>query len=320
MTQYKFRPFNPIDEEYQTILDINERIFPDQKGSIESLKHRDQINKDKLFERFVCEVDGRIVSSGGYGEAFWSAKPGKYFIFINVDPPYQNRGIGTAFYDKLHGIVTQHDNLRALDAYTREDQPQSVRFLQKRGFEQVMRFPRSKLDVQAFQPEKYAKLVEKLRSEGIEFLNLNRLAKRFNDYRHRLHDAENEIEKDIPSPEPFKQEPFEEFEKRIFAHPNLLPEAFFVAVDGDKVVGVSVLWNNAAEGKWSTGLTGVLRSHRRRGVATALKTHALGYAKSQGIVEVDTDNEENNPMYQINLQLGFKPAPADLDFMKYFDD
>lgn len=318
MTTYSLRPFNPIDDEYRAIIEVNNRIFPDQLASVEFLKHRDKLSQDKIFERFVCEVDGRIVASGGYGEAHWSAKPGKYFIFINVDPAYQNRGIGTAYYDKLHGIVTRFDNLRALNAFTREDQPQTVRFLQKRGFEQLMRFPRSKLDVQAFRPEKYEMLIEKLKSEGIEFLNLNQLAERYDDYQRKLYDAENEIDKDIPSHEPTRPDPFDEFVKRRFEHPQLLPEAYFSAVDTDQVIGISVLWDEAAQGKWGTGLTGVLRSHRRRGVATALKAHALGYAKSQGVVEVGTDNEENNPMYQINLQLGFKPAPADLTFMKYF--
>jgi hypothetical protein len=34
------------------------------------------------------------------------------------------------------------------------------------------------------------------------------------------------------------------------------------------------------------------------------------------VVIIETDNEENNPMYQLNLQLGFAPQPAELDFHK----
>jgi len=60
------------------------------------------------------------------------------------------------------------------------------------------------------------------------------------------------------------------------------------------------------------------RGGPRMGVATAMKVAAISFAQETGITEIDTDNEENNPMYQINLQLGFQPMPAYLDFIKKF--
>ncbi len=65
-----------------------------------------------------------------------------------------------------------------------------------------------------------------------------------------------------------------------------------------------------------TGMTGVLRSHRRQGLATALKVHAIQFAKAYGAKAINTSNEEHNPMFQLNLALGFAPAPAWLDFEK----
>ena len=83
------------------------------------------------------------------------------------------------------------------------------------------------------------------------------------------------------------------------------------------VLGLSLLKKNLADSsKIQTGLTGVLRSHRRRGIALALKLQAIAYAKTEGIKTIETDNEENNHMYQINMQLGFEPKPAFLDFEK----
>ena len=35
-----------------------------------------------------------------------------------------------------------------------------------------------------------------------------------------------------------------------------------------------------------------------------------------GIEWIETSNEENNPMYQLNFRLGFEPAAAWLDFEK----
>ena len=97
------------------------------------------------------------------------------------------------------------------------------------------------------------------------------------------------------------------------------PTALFL--DGADYVGLTMLWRDSTRSdKLVTGLTGVLRSHRRRGIATALKVRALTYARERGIVEVDTDNEDNNPMYQLNLQLGFEPVPAMVEMRRKLKD
>lgn len=319
MSRYNFKLFEPNDAAYEAICAIGNAVYVDAKSDPEYYKHRDRMTKDKYFERYVCEVDGRIVAVGVHGEAWWAVEPGKYFIFVIVHPDYQNRGIGSALYALNEQKVMQREGLRAIQSDTREDFAHGIRFLEKRGYKQVMRYPRSKLDVQAFQPEKYTDLLERLSNDGIEIISLNQLAERYDDYQRRVYDAEVSFLKDVPSPEPFKPMPFEQYLEQQLGHPAHQPESYFVALDGDAVVGVSMLGKTPDAERLGTGLTGVARSHRRRGLATALKATALGFAKSKGIVEVDTDNEENNPMYQLNLQLGFKPAPAHLDYMKYIE-
>ena len=61
-------------------------------------------------------------------------------------------------------------------------------------------------------------------------------------------------------------------------------------------------------------------SYRRRGIATALKLRSIEFAKAYGAKELKTDNEENNPMYQLNLSLGFRPKPAFLSYKKSLTD
>jgi len=100
-----------------------------------------------------------------------------------------------------------------------------------------------------------------------------------------------------------------------FDSPNYDAKAHFIAIDGEKFVGLTGFWTSPVEKhKLYTGLTGVLRSHRRKGIATALKVSGVRYARDYGATVVETDNEENNPMFALNLQLGFEERPAWLDF------
>ena len=114
---------------------------------------------------------------------------------------------------------------------------------------------------------------------------------------------------------------FEIFEKRALDSPNFMPEGCLIAIDGDQFVGMTALWRNeATPDKLETGVPGVLRSHRRRGIATAVKLRSFEFARQHGAKVIETDNEENNPMYQINLKLGFKLAPTWFDLEKQLRD
>ena len=84
-------------------------------------------------------------------------------------------------------------------------------------------------------------------------------------------------------------------------------EDVYIVMDGDKWVALSTYARSLrSKDKISTGLTGVLTEYRRKGICKAVKIHALLDLKKKGFKKVFTGNEENNPMFQINLMLGFK--------------
>ena len=88
-------------------------------------------------------------------------------------------------------------------------------------------------------------------------------------------------------------------------------EAHFIAIVDGRFVGVTSLWRSLAEkDKLHTALTGVVRGLRRKGIATALKVRAVEFARDQEARVIRTENEENNPMYDLNVRLGFRPVPA----------
>ena len=92
--------------------------------------------------------------------------------------------------------------------------------------------------------------------------------------------------------------------------PGDRPEATFVAVAGGEAVGYAK-FSLSSTSKTSAyhDLTVVKRAWRGRGVARALKTAQIGWAKANGFEVLRTQNDERNTaMRRLNEQLGYRPS------------
>lgn len=318
-TKLNIRDFKKNDAEYEQVVEIHNANWPNLAVTVEEWKHDDKTrNPQYLFQRLVVELEEKIVAYGDYGEPGWSYKPGKYFIDGAVYPMFQQRGIGTALYDHIRDALVTLNPL-TLVAQAFEDKPESIKFLEQRGFELVMRYALSQLDVRAFDQDKFSGISEKMNALNIKLHSFAELDDIDPDWKRNVWDLAWELVQDVPSPDPMTRQPFEQWLKRFDA-PYYLADAQFVAMDANHYVGYSGLWLALADReKLYTGLTGVVRSQRRKGIATAAKVRGIEYAKQRGIKFIETDNEENNPMYDLNVQLGFTPLPAELDFKKVID-
>ncbi|MFH1689883.1 MAG: GNAT family N-acetyltransferase [Candidatus Eisenbacteria bacterium] len=313
---FKIRPFDKSDEDYRAAVDVSNANWPEELAAPESWQHRDKHRDEKyLFGRVVGEVDGKVAAYSSYGESSWAHVAGKYFIHIEVHPDHQRNGYGAAIYDHVTGLLAERDPL-FFTADTREDKPDFIRFLTKHGFEQTMRYPVSHLNPQTFDFSKFDGVEGRVKEHGIEIVNVPDLPARDPDWKRNWYELEQECWMDVPLPEPPTRGSYEEFESR-FDSPNYDARAHFIAIDGDRYVGMTGFWTSPVEKhKLYTGLTGVIRSHRRKGIATALKVSGARYARDYGATIVETDNEENNPMFGLNMQLGFEAQPAWIDFRK----
>ena len=314
------RPFEYTDADYEAFAAMERAIWPGYPDTVEEWRHRDGTrDTGVLFCRYLVEVDGTVVGSGLCCDTWWSKMPGKYYVSCDVHPEFRHQGIGTALYDQLTDLLAEHEAM-TLVARTREDQAGGLRFLSKRGFKQVMRSPISHLDVVGFDAGRFADTVLQVAERGIEIVPLARVAAADPEWKHKLWALTCELYLDVPSRDPLTRQTFESFEERSLGAPGFNAEAHFVALDGDQWVGTSSLWMPQGEpDKLYTGLTGVVRSHRRQGIATAIKVRGIAFARQVGAKIIQTDNEENNPMYGLNLRLGFEPQPAWLDFQKELD-
>ena len=314
---FTIQPFQKTAAEYEAIIKIANTVWPEEPKTAAQVKRHDEgRHPDFLFQRLLVEVNGQIVGYGVYGENAWSYQPGKYFIELTILPAYQKRGLGTALYQHIfEALASREPAPKLLTTGAREDKVEAIAFLVKRGFSQVMRAPSSKLDLTTFEPARFAGVVEKVRQSGISIYSMTELKKSAANWKRIWYDLECEINRDHPAADEGEDLPFETFAGYLDS-PLVSTDAYFIAVDGrDKYVGLSGLFMNQADPKiFNTEMTGVVRSHRRRGIATALKVRAIMFARERGGKVIYTGNEEHNPMYQLNLKLGFTPGPAWLSF------
>ena len=311
------RPFNSTHDEYESVIAIFNRAHPYLNETVAGWKHDDKNRSAEFpYHRDVIEIENQLVAFGDYGQSRWYFHPKKYFWNVVVDTEIDGDDIRAAYFTHIQEQLA-NQNLLALTTSGREDNVNWVAFLRANGFEETMRDNPSELDLTTFDPTPFEPVVEKVVAGGIDLLNMQHYQQRNPNWQHDLWDLEWAIIQDMPVPDPPKRQSFEDYVNLILNSPNFDANYWTIALDGDKAVGLNRLWTRIGNPDLIfSGLTGVIPSYRRRGIATALKLPALKTAIKNGYKLTKTENEENNPMYQINLQLGFQPAPQFIKFEK----
>jgi GNAT superfamily N-acetyltransferase len=309
------RPFVP--EDYPALAEITTAVEPEYPETAEHIRHHDETRDPELkFHRFVAVVDEQVVGLVGCED--YPRGTDRFWFWIEVHPEHQGRGYGSALYSHVVDFLKPF-NPPVLRSESRENRARGRKFLEDRGFVEEMREKESALKVATFDPTHYEADMAKVLAQGIvlkSYAELRAIAKDVDALHRELDDLHWAIGLDIPSPDENVRRPHSEFLKR-FENPLFRPEGNIYAVDGERVIGGSILWGRPTDTDLNTGMTGVLREYRKRGIATALKVTALTFAKQYGATYVRTQNEENNTgMLGINIRLGFEPQPAWLFYVK----
>ena len=303
----EMREFEPTD--YPRLLEIYNANYPDYTRSVDEWRSRDEsVDRSRYhLQRYAFLENEAVVGFGDVSHVTDMFHPQKFWINIFVDPPVQGRGIGSAIYDRLNGKLRKLNAIVAWAGST-EKLPRLTEFYQRRGFEEKMRAWESRLDVLTIDLEKFRAYSEKVLRQGITITNLAEERKNGPDSLKSLHELVQLISADMPSPAPFTPISYEQWEAFELKNPSLLPEAYMIAKDGPKLVGLSTVWRLDKEPRGLVqGNTGVRREYRGRGIAVALKLKVIDFARRNGYKKLKTWNASNNaPMLAVNTKLGFK--------------
>jgi RimJ/RimL family protein N-acetyltransferase len=190
----------------------------------------------------------------------------------------------------------------------REDFQRELAALARLGYREDRRMRISELDLGARREEIQriaAETRREMREQNVELLPLSEDPDP--DKFHKLYEMMMESERDIPTTVPRHAPGFDEWRRFWFDNPAVRQDWFWIARDGDAIVGTSVLDCPTVRGVPSTAYTGTSRRVRGRGIARALKYQSMAQAVDAGFTRVRTSNDADNPpILKINQEMGYR--------------
>lgn len=284
------------DADLERYIETRARVIPDARRSLEELRE-----VERAVERLqlLAEVEGK---PAGAGE--WERQPrlrealGAHAA-VTVRHECRGRGVGSALYAEL-SKQARRAGVGWFETIVSDDDESSLAWAGRRSYTVQRREPRVELDLRAIEPPPLDP------PAGIEIVTWAQRP----ELTLGLYEVALETYRDIPGSEDDAMESYEEWLSQDMQGPGDLPEATFVALAGDQVVGYAKFSLTAAQPTVAYhDLTGVKRAWRGRGIAGALKRAEVAWAKSAGYERLSTTNEESNePIRRLNERLGYRPV------------
>jgi len=164
---------------------------------------------------------------------------------------------------------------------------------------------RLKLDLATFDGDAFTTIVRSCRDDGIDFKTMTELGDNESHHR-RLYELNRTCSADIPGRGDFYT--YDEYVNQRIRR-DYTPDATVIARDGDLWVGMSAASDHSSAGYYFNEMTGVIRSHRGRGIAMAMKVIVIQLIRQRGVAELRTLHHPTNVApITLNRRLGFVDA------------
>lgn len=314
----QIRDFQKTPQDYENLAHIINTVWGEPTHTVHDLVEMDEERRPQFAHcRFFAEVEGSVVGYGSFEQNPKFYHPQRFWVHLDVLPDARQQGVGGQLYEYMLGLLQSEHNANELHAITTESRADSIHFLNQRGFQESTRDPKSQLNVANFDESRFDKLDAKIAAMGIEIKVLSDLIQEDVGALRHVYELHQTLVNDVPEPAEHTRIDFDSWcEGYSSTNPYFIPEANFMALDGTEYIGLTSLWGELSSDTLYVGMTGVKSAYRRKGVATVLKLRAISYAQAHGTRLLMTSNNSKNPMYQINLQLGFQPYDVEVKLMK----
>ncbi|MFJ9835160.1 GNAT family N-acetyltransferase [Streptomyces sp. NPDC101169] len=285
---------------------VRQLTLPYMLFTPESVRHLiTNSHPDAHFRSLVAVEDGEVIGVAGVSLAHESPEPGQGFLNVYVRPDRTGRGAGRLL---VHAAEEHLDAVGATKLYTWVlDEPANRAFAERHGFTsgRPAHFLRLDLANGALPP-----LLET--PPGVEL----RSAADFADDPRPLFELDAATVTDEPGMVPVELTDYDAWLEQNWRHPLLDRELTTAAVVDGRPVAFTAAYTDGA-GRYTTSMTGTLRSHRGRGLAKLAKIHSLHRARAAGVTEAFTGNDAgNDPMIAINRWLGYEICATEVRYVR----
>jgi GNAT superfamily N-acetyltransferase len=269
------------DADLQAWRRVRLAVLPDERAlSVDEM--RAMATDETVY--LLASVDGEVAGSGYGGRSSFDYAG----LHPRVLPAFRRRGIGTAV---LRALAERAVARGFTEAGSQVEDAGSLAFAERFGFREV--------DRQVEQVRTIGREAAPTLPAGIQVVTV---AERPELWGRAYDPFALEVLADMATVRPIVVSR-EQWER----HWLDWPEAMFLALDGEEVVGCAGLErDDDRPDRAEHALTAVARRWRRRGLATALKRLVLAAAADHGIREVYTWTQQGNgDMRALNERLGF---------------
>jgi mycothiol synthase len=274
-------------------LEVYNTVWPHDTVTIEAV----HAYWDSTLDYINClaREDGVVLGSG-VGATF-AYRPHRVATLITVVAGQRRRGAGTALYAAISRWASER-GARELEVAVAGNDPESLSFARRHGFTEDRREVGLVLSLADASPQQVQL------PAGIEIVTWARRP----ELARGMYEVNLEIRPDIPGFEDAVGETFEHWMTHQMQRSTDSPEATFIALVGEEVVGFAKLSLTAPTAA-GNAMTAVKRAWRGRGVASALKATEINWAIANGYTELHTSNaERNTPINRLNARLGYRPG------------
>jgi GNAT superfamily N-acetyltransferase len=285
------RCVDELDE--QVSLDVHNAVWPHETFTMEDVRSFKASVRDHVD--YLARMDGAAVGSG-VGVIF-PQRADRVFAIVTVRAEHRRCGVGSVLYKAISAWAAERV-LSELEVPVLDNDRESLAFALRRGFVEERRDVGLVLDL----ADIAAPQVEL--PEGVEVVSWAERP----ELAGGMYEVALQALPDIPGFEDDDIEPFEDWLVHDMQRAGDRPEATFVALAGEEVVGYAKFALRGAQPTIAYhDLSAVKRAWRGRGVARALKATQINWALANGYTELRTSNEARNaPIRHLNAAFGYR--------------